>query len=112
MITETKAEDLKKIRSYWEKQIKGWKESGLSQSAYCREHNLIPHRFTYWKQKLVKSPDAQVALVEVHMKTGSNHSPTYSSPLRLVFNNQFHIEIDRGFDPATLRLLIHVLQRI
>lgn len=108
---KTKTELLEETRRFWKEQIQGWQESDLSQLEYCRKHNLIPHRFTYWKQKLVKPVKTPASLVQVNMKADFNSAPAYSSPLRLVFNNQYHIEIDRGFDPITLRQLVHALRQ-
>jgi len=113
MEEKTRTEELTEIRTFWKKKIQGWQESGLSQVEYCRTHNLIPHRFTYWKQKLVKkNTGVPISLVQVNMKAGFHSGPAYASPLRLVFGNQFHVEIDRGFDPVTLRQLVLALRQV
>lgn len=36
-------------RSHWANHLKQWGASGISQSDYCRQHQLKPHQFTYWK---------------------------------------------------------------
>ncbi len=46
-------------RCFWENYVKQWQQSGLSQSAYCREYALKAHRFYYWKQRILK-PQADV----------------------------------------------------
>ena len=113
MKEKTRAEQLTEIRAFWRKQIQDWQESGLPQVEYCRQNNLIPHRFTYWKQKLVKkTTEAPVSLVQVNMKADFNAGPAYTSPLRLVFNSRYHVEIDRGFDPVTLRQLVYTLGQV
>ena len=113
MKEKTRTEELTEIRTFWKKQIQSWQESGLPQVEYCRKNNLIPHRFTYWKQKLVKkTTEAPVSLVQVNMKANFNARPAYASPLRLVFSNQYHVEIDRGFDPVTLRQLVYALRQV
>lgn len=38
--------------TYWREQIAEWNQSGLSGAEYCRRHQLIYHRFVYWRQKL------------------------------------------------------------
>ncbi len=48
--------------SHWQHHIDAWQSSGLSQCAYCREHNLVIHQFSYWKAKLTKAKASQVAL--------------------------------------------------
>ncbi len=112
MKEKTRSEELSKIRTFWEEQIKSWQVSDLSQVEFCRRNNLIPHRFTYWKQKLVKRAEQAVSLVQVNMETSFNTKPAYTSPLRLVFNDQYHVEIDRGFDPKTLRQLVYTLRQL
>ena len=91
MKEKTRTEELTEIRSFWKNQIEGWQESGLPQVEYCRKHNLIPHRFTYWKQKLVKkTTEAPVSLVQVNMKTHFNAGSSYASPLRLGNNRDVY----------------------
>ena len=44
--------DTDDLAAQWLPHIEAWEKSGQSQSAYCREHNLVKTRFTYWKLKL------------------------------------------------------------
>ena len=39
-------------QTYWQGQMERWQQSGQSQQAYCREHNLSYFRFQYWRRKL------------------------------------------------------------
>lgn len=36
----------------WKQQVQTWKLSGLSQVQFCKNNNLIYHRFVYWRGKL------------------------------------------------------------
>ncbi len=38
---------------YWRRVVAEWKRSGLSQAAFCREHDIKPVTFGWWKRKLV-----------------------------------------------------------
>jgi hypothetical protein len=38
--------------AHWQPHINAWESSGQSQAAYCRDHDLVKSRFTYWKNKL------------------------------------------------------------
>ena len=40
------------LTTYWREQIEAWRVSGKSQQAFCQQHDLIYHRFTYWRRKL------------------------------------------------------------
>ncbi|WP_442478205.1 IS66 family insertion sequence element accessory protein TnpA, partial [Vibrio quintilis] len=35
----------------WLKHIESWKQSGMTQAQYCREHHLSAKAFYYWKTK-------------------------------------------------------------
>ena len=40
----------------WRQYIEQWRNSGLSQQAFCRDRNLGYHQFHYWRKKLARSP--------------------------------------------------------
>ncbi len=42
------------IPNYWIKHIEAWKMTGLRQAQYCRDHQLKPHQFSYFKCQLIK----------------------------------------------------------
>ena len=77
-------------RRFWEHHIKQWQSSGLSQAAYCRNHQLKAHRFYYWRQKL-PVPQDRVSFLPVALSA----SPTHHHPkIRIHTPNGFTIEID------------------
>ena len=41
-------------RQFWAAHIEQWRQSNLSQSAYCRRHDLVGHRFFYWRRRIIK----------------------------------------------------------
>ena len=45
----------KHLKDSWFKHIRSWRDSGLTQQAYCKNHQLVPHQFWYWKRKLSES---------------------------------------------------------
>ena len=63
------------LKKFWKTHLLQWKESHLSQSNYCKKHNLLVHRFGYWKRKLAarinilpsgKSGFVQLPAIRVH----------------------------------------------
>ena len=38
-------------KAFWPIHIEQWQASGLSQVAYCQQHDLCPQKFSYWKRK-------------------------------------------------------------
>ena len=51
------------IPNYWVKHIEAWKTTGLSQAKYCREHQLKPHQFSYYKCQYIKQKKLDSAQV-------------------------------------------------
>ncbi|WP_423837690.1 IS66 family insertion sequence element accessory protein TnpA [Thalassolituus oleivorans] len=35
----------------WQQHLNLWHESGLSQVAFCQQHNIAVHNFQYWRFK-------------------------------------------------------------
>ena len=44
---------------YWREHVEQWQSSGLSQKAYCKQHDLKPHNLSYWKNKLDAQREAK-----------------------------------------------------
>lgn len=86
------------LKSFWQSHINEWQSSGLAQSTYCKENDLIVHRFGYWKRKLVDkkrpTPDSGgfIQLKPVVMP----------SSLTLQLPNQLRID---GITPDNLHLV-------
>ena len=106
MTNQSRAEQIAEKRRFWKQQIQQWKDSGLTQIEFCRLHNLKPHQLTYWKNRF-KPVQAPVSLVELKWEPNFQAAPCPNpSPLRVILNNQLRIDVDRGFDPATLQQLV------
>jgi hypothetical protein len=88
----------------WHRHFDGWRESGLSQSAYCREQNISFHRFRYWRSKL-ELPKGSGEIVRVPLQV---NAPRRS--LELVCG-QYTIRVPEGFDEATLKRLLGLVEK-
>ncbi len=95
------------LRRFYQKHLERWRQSQLSQKEYCRQNEIIQHRFTYWKKRLSdeKSVPTFVPVPLVH-----NIPASSSSRIDLVITGGFKIQVGPGFDPATLKQLIHTLR--
>jgi len=112
MTTQSRAEQLEEKRRFWKQQIEHWKESGLTQTEFCRLHNLKNHQLTYWKKRFHR-PQAPVSLIELQLGSAvQSHTCSNGSPLRLILDEQYRIDIDRGFDPVTLQQLVLTLRQL
>ncbi|MCP4552971.1 MAG: IS66 family insertion sequence element accessory protein TnpB [Bacteroidetes bacterium] len=100
-----------KLSQFWENHIKEWSQTKLTQNAYCRNNNLRPNQFTYWKNKF-KRQNLPVEFVQVtsnHFEEVINHHSL--NTLRLNIKSEFQIEIPDGFSQATLKQVLQVVEQ-
>jgi len=110
MHEKSRAEQLEQKRSYWKQHIDSWQQTGLTQVAYCRQHNLKHHQLVYWKKRFLKT-EKDVSFVSVKLEELLEMpSRQDQASLILVITNQFKIEIRTGFDAQLLRQLIYALR--
>lgn len=95
----------KERRQYWQSHIEQWSETGGSQLEYCRQNDLIPHRFTYWKTKFTKQnlPVKFVQIVPEQLGIGLSN-------LKLNIGQGLQIEIPDGFSHVTLEKVLTTLK--
>ena len=68
--------------NFWEKHVKQYQQSKQSKSSYCKQHNLIYHRFIYWSSKLTRDSvksDAASSLIAVTLSGQVNDSAEVGS---------------------------------
>ena len=106
----SRTEQLEHKRAYWKQHIDSWQETGLTQSEYCRQHNLKHHQLVYWKKRFLKT-ETDVSFVPLKLEDLLDISCRQDqAPLTLVVNNQFKIEINAAFDAQLLRQVILALR--
>lgn len=52
----------------WNRLIEEQRQSGLSIEKWCRQQNLIPHTFHYWKDKLFPKQLQKASFTELNMR--------------------------------------------
>jgi hypothetical protein len=102
--------DSEQLRQVWKTHIERWKQSGQTQVSYCREHELKPHQFTYWKKRFGRTK-ADISFVPLRFSRNLPVAVT-GSTFNLFTQNGFKIEVGAGFDPATLKQLISLVQSL
>ena len=107
---DTTAHDPEHKHQIWQSHIERWQQSALSQAAYCREHGLKAHQFTYWKNRLAQT-DAGVTFVPLRFSQNLP-VPVASSSFNLFTANGYRIEVVSGFDALTLKQLIRAVQSL
>ena len=105
-----RAERLKQTRSCWKRHIESWQETGLTQTEYCRQHDLKLHQMAYWKKRFSKT-EAGISFVPLKLEDLVD-IPVHPdrAAICLVINNHFKIEIRPGFDTQLLRQVIFALR--
>lgn len=57
----------------WIERVKNWKDSGLLQADFCRQHDLDAHHFSLWKRKIEQEGNQPATkLVEIPFGTMRN----------------------------------------
>jgi hypothetical protein len=84
----------------------------LSQSDYCRQHDLKDHQFVYWKKRIFQTETA-IKFVSLDLNSFTTKQPSPSGcPLRVVVSNGLKVEVEAGFDPHLLGQLIVALRAV
>jgi transposase-like protein len=92
--------------THWRKLVKEHSQSSLSVTDFCREHQIDRQRFYIWRKRF-KSQSTQVTGAFLELIPSSRNG---ESGVRLRIDQALTIELDHGFDPATLRQVISVVK--
>ena len=112
---------------FWRRTLRQWRRSGLSVRAFCGEHGLAEPSFYAWR-RIVAERDQEASRVHAkperssvrHAAPASDDAPVFV-PLRVIdvaTQAAFEVMLERGrvvrvlrgFDAATLRQLLAVLE--
>jgi hypothetical protein len=106
--------ELEQKRRFWKTHIASWRASRVSQSEYCRRHELKFHQFVYWRRKFVPKPAVPISLVQVPVAAVARATSYYLQPaaLRVTLAAELCIEVSPGFDPPTLQQVVTALRGI
>ena len=110
----TRQQELDLKRQYWKTRITNWQASRMSQSEYCRRHELTFHQFVYWRRKLAPKVANPIPLIQVPTATVARAAGLGSMPpaLRVALAPDLCIEVSPGFDPSTLQQVVTALRGI
>ena len=112
-------------KPFWQKHLRAWSQSGLTQADYCRQHQLSAPAFGWWKRKLEgkpkprkRSPAAEqseprdktpVRFVEV--QRGSAADPGGNPTVyEVLLSRGRAIRVGHAFDPDVLKRLIATVE--
>ncbi len=78
---------------YWWGHVEGWRQSGLSQMAYCTQHDLNLKSFCRWR---VKQQTTAVAAQALTLVPASVAGPVPGSVIRLHSPGGWRVELPAG----------------
>jgi len=93
--------------SHWRGVVDEQAVSGLSAAAFCRDHHLKLPQFYRWRSRLrsAEGGSASNGFLELAPSTVQQSG----SGIRIHLGNGLSIELERVFDPLTLRTAIEAL---
>jgi transposase-like protein len=104
-MAQGKPRDERKERQ-WLQWIGAWRASQLGVRAFCTRHGLDENRFYVWRRVLSQRAADRTAFVPVQVVP--DEAP--ASALEVVLSNGRTVRVAAGFDAATLRELVTVLE--
>lgn len=97
-----------KKREYWEKHIKGWRESGLKKEEYCNRYHLKHSTFCYWQWVLNKR-NAQPKRDFIPIRAVQSSPVISNAPIEIKLRNGTVVHLPLSMDVNTLGRLLQVL---
>jgi hypothetical protein len=94
-------------RASWQRLVAKQAESGLSAAAFCHRHRLNLHQFYRWRHRL-RNDEAERNLAPSFLELVP-YSRGGQSGIRIRLGEELWIEVERGFDPSTLRAVVEAL---
>jgi hypothetical protein len=95
-------------RQRWFDRIEDWKQSGLTQKAFCEQQQLRLGSFQRWRGIFMRGERPEASSAVSFLPVNVTAAP--ASSLALVIDDYLRIEIPAGFDPVTLKQVVHALQ--
>lgn len=87
-------------RPFWEKHLRAWSQSGLTQADYCRRHELSAPAFGWWKRKLAGKPRTRTGA------PGTKQTEPSNQPSVRFVEVQCGSDVDRGVNPGVYEVLL------
>lgn len=99
----------------WQSIIEDWRQSGLSQAEYCRQHQLSPQRFYAWKHQLKLKPIKNKQVPMPHRQSGTflpitwDHAEPRSESMLRIHCQGAAIEVTHTTDPELFKKAVQWL---
>jgi hypothetical protein len=93
----------------WRRRIHDWQGSGLTIGVFCARRSLSQPSFYAWRRELQRRDAEQPAFVPIRLRTDDLPAPD-GKTLEVLLGSGRRIRVAPGFDAATLRQLLAVLE--
>ena len=107
---------------FWARHLQRWKQSGLSQTQYCRQQQLSVPAFGWWKRRLEiaqtpghpttqrKARGKDRAFVELTRADGGVPAPVGEVIYEMVLPGGRQLRLGRHWEPERVRQLLLLLE--
>jgi hypothetical protein len=99
---------------YWRTMVRQWRQSGRTARDFCAEHNLSEASFYAWRRTIAERDQEPTSAVSpalfVPVRLTAPTAPDQSATLEVVLGAGRVLRVPPGFDAATLRRLLGILQ--
>ena len=95
-------------RAHWRAIIENQATSGVSIAAYCRDAKIKPSYFYTWRCRLKEQQPHSGGFLEL----SPGRLTDAASGIRIRIGAKLSIEVERGFDPFTLRAVVETLNNL
>ena len=94
---------------WWEPHLAAWRDSGLSQAAYCRRHGLSLPCFGYWRSKLHAAWTPQELSENALLPIVVAEVAMSDDRIEVVLPNGLQVRVSASLDPQRLVPMIQAL---
>lgn len=100
---------------FWRRLLRRWQNSGWTVRAFCAEQGVSEASFFAWRRTLAERDQRPAAPPEspatfVPLRVIATPAPEAGRPFEVVLNDERVVRVPAGFDPASLRQLLAILQ--
>jgi hypothetical protein len=88
---------------FWQDHITAWQGSRLSQTAYCKQHEIKFHNFAYWRNRLSPRKEPASKLMKLSGMAASS---------RVMMNLPLGVRLELSASdlPVVLPAVLHILR--
>jgi hypothetical protein len=109
---------------FWQRHLRAWRKTSLSQADYCRQQNLSVAAFGWWKRQLAGSAGSGRKKVQATMPSYKQKCrggaagflevalPKNPGPLELALSSGRTLRFDAGIGRESLTTILSVLREL